>query len=263
MTLKTAEPFIRPSTVVGGAAIGGLLGLGARGLRHVFDITRNRDESGGVDIPAQTPAAVKMPVEVSPEEAAELEAKGVHVKHKLAGFVNQLATGVAGTLAGYGGWRLADKHFDELRKRKAQQALDATRNRVQALLSNQPMAGDEALHATMKAAEDTLLKEAGFADMLSRLGVGAADSGIGALGIGIPVGIGGTLLGLSAFNEAKKNKYEQKEKALKGYFERQQTQPPQAELEPVLTQHGGIPKAASIKDLGERLKGKLHGGSAR
>ncbi len=271
MVPKTAYNWVTPSDVIGAGAVGMAGGLGARGVRHLIDLYRGKEDD--TDFGTTPEAAVKVPVEVSPEEAQQLTAQGIHIRKKLAGFVGDVATGVGGAAGAYGGWKLLDTYLENRRRNRVKGELETTRNRVQHLLENNPLESDIPLHATMKAAEDLWFEKSGadwtipnFAGAIGRTGLHAADSILGETGLGIPLGIFGSLAAMSAYNESRKNKYDQQSGAIRGYYEHQKEQVPQAELEPVVVEHKhheahpGEPKLAA---LGARIKGRLNGGSAR
>lgn len=185
---------------------------------------------------------------------------------KTAGtFLDNLALSVVGTGAAYGGWKMLDNHFDDQRRAQAQKKLDAVRGRITNLLNNTPAPVDAPLHAQMKAAEDLYFKGAecsfpGGPNGCPKCGeefnfkehtckdktvkvafnpigslLGSAASGVLNLASpwAIPIGIGGTALGLAAYNESKKNnKYQQASKAIRQYYDSRRVSPPQAEIEP-------------------------------
>ncbi len=117
MTLKSANWFdMTASDAVGAGAIGAGLGLGARGLRHLLDLKNKRDIRPPVDITPVQPNRIKMPVEVSEDEAKELELQGVPVTHKAAAtLMDNVVMGGVGTAAAVGGWKLLDGYFDRQR----------------------------------------------------------------------------------------------------------------------------------------------------
>lgn len=280
--------WLQPSDVVGAAGLGVAGGLGARGIRHLVDLYRGKEDD--TDFGATPTPAIKVPVEVTPEEAAQLQQHGVQLKKKLAGFVNNVAMGVAGTAGALGGWQALDSFLENRRRNRVKGELESTRQRVQKLLEDNPAQPDLALHATMKAAEDLWFeKEAldlsGYT-LSNMIGSAAskalqgADTALGTPYLGVPMGIFGTLAALSAYRESRKNKYDQAAGAVRGFYQRQKEQVPQAELEPVVVEHHGQPKIAAgrkevvefylnrskereLKDLGKHVKGRLNGGPAR
>jgi hypothetical protein len=238
----------------------------------LIDLYRGKEDD--TDFGTTPTAAIKVPVEVSPEEAEQMKANGIQIRKKLAGFVGDVATGAVGTAGAYGGWKLLDSYLENRRRDRVKGELEQTRNRVQRLLEDNPMGPDAPLHATMKAAEDLWFDKSAafdwtvpnFASAAGGAALRGADSVLGATGLGIPLGIFGSLAAMSAYNESRKNKYDQASNAIHGFYEHQKEQFPQAELEPVVTEHKhpqphpGEPKLAA---LGARLKGRLNGGSAR
>lgn len=325
MPLKIAEwSNMSARDILGVVLAAGAAGAGTRLLRNAYDLTTGRDVNPPAPLPQVTPAVASVPTKVTPEEAAELERQGVHVKHrpapaspkpvgaipapmgdeplpayaphgaaKTAGtFLDNLALSVAGTGAAYGGWKLLDNHFDEQRRAAAQKKLDAVRGRITNLLNNTPAPIDVPLHAQMKAAEDLYFKGAectfpGGPNGCPKCGkefdskehtcepkaslpkvawnpVGSLMSGAasGVLNLAapwaIPIGIGGTALGLAAYNESKKqNKYQQASKAIRQYYDSRRVTPPQAEIEPyvedapdaALTPPVGGHKAAALNEI--------------
>ncbi len=275
MTTKTASWFdMTAADAVGAGAIGAGLGLGARGLRHILDLKNRRDVAPPVEIPAVKPNRIKMPVEVSEEEAAQLEQQGVPVTHKQAAtLLDNVAMGGLGTAAAYGGWKVLDGYLDRQRRQAAQARLDKVRSRVQGLLDDQPKPMDVGLHATMKAAEDLFMaKEAGWQDIVNSLNPANMASGVAsgfanlAAPIGIPLAAGAMMLGASSFNDSRdKNKYRQTAKAIRNYSEHQNDVPPEAELVPVVTHRKKNDEmmAPKLAALGARLKTVLDARSAR
>lgn len=249
--------YLPSSALAKALLIGGGIGIGARGVKHVSDMMQNRDIKPPVDLPRTPSSSVPLQVGVSREEAAELEAQGVKVrrigrnlKQKLANdFVNNLAMGAVGAGAAYGGWKLLDKPLDDDRRSLAKAKLMAARKRVESLLSDQPQHPDLALHGYMKGAEEAYFaKEAGI-----------VTDGIGSMlellsPIAVPLGVAGVALGASSFNEARaRNKNEQAVKALKGFYRQRNTRPSQAELEPVLYED----EAPIGQDLGRKVAAAL------
>ncbi len=225
---KNAEWMNPTASEYIGTGLAGLgMGLGARGLRHLLDLRKKRD------LPPEVPAIpghrTPVPVEVSPEEAAQLEQSGVTVKHAET-FLDNVAKGALLVPTAYAGWKLLDSHLANSRKAIAQKRLDAARGRLQGLMDDEPMAVDQPLHATMKAAEaHYFAKQAGpVSDGLS--GVVNSQSWLG-----WPLGISSALLGLSAYNRAQtENKAHKTLSQLKGFQQNRDTVPAEAEIEPVV-----------------------------
>ncbi len=82
MSTKTAAFNLQPSNLLAAGAIGAGIGVGGRTLKNLWDIWHNRDIESPVagKMPKQVSNHAQIPVEVTPEEAKELEAQGVHVK---------------------------------------------------------------------------------------------------------------------------------------------------------------------------------------
>lgn len=322
MPLKIAEwSNMSARDILGVVLAAGAAGAGTRLLRNAYDLGTGRDVNPPAPLPQVTPATSVVPTKVTPEEAAELERQGVHVKHrpgapspkpipaiappmseeqlpayahggtKLAGtFLDNLALSVAGTGAAYGGWKLLDNHFDDQRRAQAQKKLDAVRGRITNLLNNTPAQIDAPLHAQMKAAEDLYFKgaEANFPGgpngcpecgeefnfkehtckpkveaklAFNPIGglLSAGASGVLNLAApwAIPIGIGGTALGLAAYNESKKqNKYQQASKAIRQYYDSRRVTPPQAEIEPYVEDEAEAP-AGKVAALNEILRKRM------
>ncbi len=275
---------LRPSQLLGAILVGGGLGLGARGLRYMSDLYGGTDTQPPYPLPKPASNRVKVPMPVSSQEMSELEASGVPVRHitkSAATLVDNLLMGLAGTGAAVGGWKLLDNHLDNQRRMAAQKKLDAVRLRVSGLLDDSPLSQDIPLHAQMKAAEDAYFsKKASLGDILASI---AGKAGVGVANIfspmGYPLAIGGTLLGLSAFNQTVgQNKYRQGAKEISDFARSRAARPPEAEVEPVYEEEEKNPVDATVVDssspelpdgqikaanVGSRLKERLRGGLPR
>ncbi len=232
MDKKHAE-WMNPtaSEYIGTGLAGFGLGLGARGIRHLLDLRKKRD------LPPEVPAIPSnkspVPVEVSPEEAQQLEQSGVTVKHAET-FLDNAAKGALLVPTAYAGWKLLDNHLANQRKAIAQKRLDAARGRLQGLMSDDPMAADQPLHTTMKAAE------AHYFAKQAEGPVGEGLSGIvnSASWLGWPLGVSSALLGLSAYNRTtNENKAHKTLGQLRGYQENQEARPSEAEIVPIVRDH--------------------------
>lgn len=224
-------------TAVGIAGVAGGLGVGARLTKHLIDTFRDRAESADAAKVKRVRPVANVPVEVSPEEAAEMEAKGVKVRRimKQAWAGEEAAKGLgAGLLtvgAAGGAYMGADKLINYFKDRAAKAKLEKARNRVAGLLSDEPGIEDIAMHGAMKTAAEHHFKTAG-------LGVvgGLAD----AIDYVAPpvfpvVGAGLGLAGLAAYHAAKKNnKWKEKLDELKRARENAREVTPEAAVEPVV-----------------------------
>lgn len=209
------------------------LGLGARLIKHLADISRDRDVNSIAKIPSSVSSVAGVPVSVTPEEAAELERKGIKVKRqvkKAEGFVPGLAAGALGAGAAYGGWKVLDSVFDKKRKETSQKRLEKARKRVQALLDGTPEQQDIKIAAAMEAAEDFYFgKQADLTNtLLDSLGSAVAP-------VAPALGILGVMGGLAAYHRAKdSSKHERAAKALKKQYLGAKATPAQLSMEPVV-----------------------------
>lgn len=257
---------LHSSDIVKALAIGGATGLGARGIKQMFDASRGSDLGAGVNLPKLQPASAKIPVPVTPEEAAELEAQGIVVKRMrkaASDFVNNFMLGGIGTAAAYGGWKVLDNSLDAKRRSAAQAKLDSARKRVEMLLSDQPLGADLGLHAQMKAAEDLFFsKKAFLGDLIGGVGTSFLDM---LAPLAVPVGVGAAAMGIGAYNQSQsQNKSQAAMKAIKEQYQRQPEQSPEAELEPVLVEEDpAMLKASQVRVLGNKLAIRLEHDRAR
>lgn len=242
---KQAYEFT-PYDVTKAVAIGGGLGVSARLLRHILDSYHDRADSSSKPPSAQVQPVAHIPVNVSAEEAAQLEAGGVPVRKKEAAeagssFMSGVGLGAAGTAAAGLGWYGMDKLMDHLRRGSVQERLERQRQRVQALLEDKPEPEDLQTHAVIKQAFDMMTIPGWMADHLPA-----------------PVAplMGGALVlgGLHAYNQARRdNRYEDKLKAIRKSTEEGREQPPIAVLDPVLEENPALPEkdAGSPSDQAE------------
>jgi hypothetical protein len=206
------------SDVVGPALLGLGVGAGGRSLKQLYDVYRGKNRPPV--IPAMPQSSTKIPVTVTPEEAAQLEAGGVSVKHASEGFLPGVVAGLSAVPGAYLGWQGMDSMFGAQRKALAKAKLDKTRARLEGLLNDSPVQADAPLHAAMKVAEDQAFNK---------------QAGSFGYPLGFPLGMGMAMMGLSAFNHARSDdRYKNTVGALKNYLAQQQEQPSQVELEPVL-----------------------------
>lgn len=247
--------FLQAAPWVAAAGLAG--GLSARGLRHGFDMLRYGNTDGTpIDIDTVPASVAELPVTVTKEEAEELRRKGVKVKrkviHKAAavdlgnarwnlGFWSSLPAGALGAGALVGGWKLGDMGLDALRMHFAKDKKKKVEERISRILKDNPDDQDVPLHATMKAAEDAY-----FAKKASFMGVENPSYPLQnyASALGLLLGAGGTLAGLSAYNTvSSQNKYNEKSKALRAYLRNQAARTPRAIMDPV-EEVEAAPKAA-------------------
>lgn len=239
-----------PSDVVAAGGLGLLGGAGAQFGKQLYRSAMGKDVDP-VNITPPTPANVKIPVDVSPEEAEELKRQGIAVKSANLGFLDNavLAGGVA-TPAAWAGWKGVQSLYSMKRKSDAQARLDTAKQRVQGLLDNQPVPGDEPIAGAMKTAEDAFFhKEAfgGVTDSLANFGKAMWNAPAAFSYAGIPIGVGAALTGAATFNDVmENNKYKKTLKAIKNYQEGLPTQTPVAEMEPVLRRANGGTSPAPI-----------------
>jgi hypothetical protein len=224
------------SDVLGAALIGGGVGAGARGIKQLYDIYRKKDLPP--TLPAIPNASAKLPVEVSPDEAAELERGGVQVKHADSGLAGGFLQGLTVMPAAYLGWQGMDSLFGQQRKALAQKRLQRAQDRLSGLMADNPLPQDAPIHGAMKVAEAEHLKQAA--------------TGLGWY-LGAPLGLSAGLLGVSAYNEARQNdRYRKGVSAIRDYLQRQATTPAEAELEPVVHDRGPAPKT-DMTELGRKV----------
>jgi hypothetical protein len=226
---------------VGAAGLGA--GLGARALKHTLDMTRHGNIEGTpVDVEDTPPAITSLPITVTPEEAAELRRKGIHVKKKQkkvafdipgtdskynVGFWESIPAGMLGTGALIGGWKLGDMGLNAIRGHFANAKKKKVEDRIKQLLKDQPESEDVPLHATMKAAEDAYFAKKAM-DYNRNFGGDYANA------LGLLLGAGGTLSALSAYNTvSSQNKYKEKAKALRAYLRNKAARPAIATMEPI------------------------------
>lgn len=257
--IPSVEPATYPQEMarwgLGALAVGG----GARLLKHVLDIARNRDVRTPITGKALRSPVAEVPIDVTPEEAQQLHGQGVMVKQAgiltfaevreaaerarkadktlkqsadaippqdaggglLTGpFARKAALGGLATLGLMGGWKAADLGVDYFRKSEARQRLDATKRRVERLLDADPMPQDAKIAGAMAACEDAVLaKVAAEGGFVN----GVADYTINLPGInnlGYLAGPAAILSVLGAYHRAKAtSKSEAAIKGLSGDYE--------------------------------------------
>jgi hypothetical protein len=213
--METLNPL-----VAGGVAAGAA--VGARGLVEVWKhLTHNKKK----ELPkTERGLSYKIPVEVSEEEAAELQRRGVQVKKAM-----ELSTGSLGmdaanaatvVLAAYGGWKALDNVLDKQRRVKAKKKLTATQAQLDAILEGSD--------------------EAGLGQAMSKVAASGLPGLADALGGQLPLvgwGLGGgaAIYGLDKYlSWREKSKDELKIKALKERLKDSKSQTPSVELVPVV-----------------------------
>ena len=238
---QTAKNVV-PAALLGSLAVG----TGGRLVKNLFDLLRGRD--GATTLPRPRSQVTELPVEVSEEEAEELRRKGVQVRRKLAAtatppvtpdkvkvvngtpsWLGAFALGGGTTAAGMGGWYLADKVIDSLRRRAAQSDTDRVRQRIQRVLEDEPEEEDARLYGSMKAAED--------AHFSTPVGQQKTALGLSDLGWILPaaVGSGLTFNALAGFNDAERQSpYAARAGAIKSFLRNRVAGSPQISMVPVL-----------------------------
>lgn len=218
---KTAFDF-SPSTAVAAAGIGGGLGLSARLLRHLVDTVNDRADSSGKAAIPQTQPVAKVPVEVSDEEAAQLERQGVRVR-KVGSFLADAGLGALGAGTAALAWKGSNKLLSALRQSSARERLERERKRVQMLLEGNPQPEDANAAEAMKVAYE-LHKRAFLTDILDAFPQGT----------GTVLGVGGVLAGMAAYNRAgHDNRYDDQLKEIRRSIHEGEASAPQLVLEPV------------------------------
>ncbi len=195
-----------PAGLAGAVAVGGSIGLGARLIKHLL-------ETKAAGRPSRIPEASAVPVEITPEEALELERQGTDVQLKTSADtdwnagsksgVGGVIRGAAGTAAALGAYKLIDNWLEAKRRRELQSDIQHTRARIEQVLTDQPAAEDIPLHASMKAAEDHFMKTAGP-------GFNLIDSAIPTW-MSVPAGAAALIAALTSFRQVRDdNRYRQR-----------------------------------------------------
>lgn len=214
-------------------ALGSLaLGAGGRLARNLVDLSRGGDKR--LRAPAMERATASIPIEVTPEEAEELRRKGLKVRKVLKtaqydpSILHSIGYGALGAGAGMGGWALADKFLDSMRKRQAEKRRDRVRQRIERLLSGEPDDQDLQIADQMKVAEEQLLSGQDPADLLKEAGVKDWLS----LG-GMALGAGGLVSLLSGYRKGRESsKARAKAQALRRLLRERPVAPPAAAVDP-------------------------------
>lgn len=243
------------------AMLGGLaLGAGGRLTKNVLDLMRRSPTESPVDVSTDTEPVTQIPVAISPEEAKALEQKGIKVRRvtkTAVSFAGGAGLGALATGAAYGGWTLADKLINSIRKRQAKGDVEDVRNRLEGLLDATPDDRDVQLATQMKRGEDATVEYIKSASVAA-----VADWGAGTLfgaGTGAAAGAGLTLAAIAAYNKAKKNSiYSEKARALRGLLSKRPTETAFLAMEPVLVERG-----ARASDIAEDAPGLRTGSPAQ
>lgn len=240
----TVPNWSRNPAVYGATALGALaLGSGGRLTKNLWDIlTSDEQKRGPVKLPKRTKQVAQIPVEVSLEEAEELERQGVPVRvRKEAADGDQVnvykdpdisylgagALGALGTTAAIGGWKLTDWVIDKMRQRSAKQELQRTRDRLSRLLDDDPDEQDSAIYGSMKAAEDAYFEghqkvaDVGLGTVLAALATVAG----GGLALNVLHGIS---------TGGRKNQATERAKRISEYMRSRRPQQPDVEMVPVV-----------------------------
>ncbi|MBY0262418.1 MAG: hypothetical protein K2Q20_08750 [Phycisphaerales bacterium] len=163
-----AEPSFA-NTALQFGAVAGAAGIGTRLLKHILDVSRDRDISTPVTGKRLRSPISHVPIDVTPEEAELLSRQGINVKSAGSGltgpFFENAALGALGTAAAAGGWKLSDWLVERKRKADAAAGLDRSKQRVERLLADDPLPEDVKLAGFMRACEDEFLaKNASIVD---------------------------------------------------------------------------------------------------
>lgn len=191
-----------PAGLAAALAVGGGVGLGARLLKHLMEVRKPVR-------PAKPPEQAVVPVEVTPEEALELERRGTDVQLKTAAgwfegpqsAVGGAVRGMAATGMALGAYKLVDHLIESKRRRELQEDIQRIRGRIENVLTDNPAAEDVPLHATMKAAEEQFMKTAVL---------GVLDATIPPW-LSVPAGAAALIAALTSFRQVRdENRYGQR-----------------------------------------------------
>lgn len=165
---KRATTLGDAALAVGGSAVVG--GAGAFAVQAVRNALRRRSQ-GGIKRQSPPPRSSRsVPVEVTPEEAEELERQGVKVKlarsenywqafgrHVGNNALKWVGGGAALAAGGYGGWQLGRLAFGGLERRAQKQRNRRMRERIRSLLDEEEEDQDQKLAAYLRAGVDHYL----------------------------------------------------------------------------------------------------------
>ncbi len=224
-----------------GLAVGG----GARLLKHVLDVTRNRDIRTPLTGRHIRPAVSPVDVQVTPEEADELRQQGVEIGSqtpKIAegtgftgDFFRNAGLGLAATGGLAAGWVGGDMLAEAGRKSLAKRKLDAQRARVEALLDGEGRPEDAKLAGFMAAGEDAMV-EGKLASVIANnlLDMGLNNSLISPLGyVAGPAALAAIVSSYRKARESSRDEQDAKQVA-RQYSSATEPQTPILSLRPVL-----------------------------
>ena len=211
-------------------ASGLALGAGARLAKGVFDDLRG-EEDEDITLPAPASNIERVPVKVTPEEAAELRRQGVRVREVLQkrssspGFFTGIAHGALGAGTALGGWALIDKLYGRGERDASKARLDKARARLRALIDDSPEEEDAAIYSQLKVAEEKHIRKE------------AADFGtLKAVG-GLSIGAGAMLAALQGYRTSKEvDPGWHKAKLLRQYLRQRPATTPMLTSEPYVVQ---------------------------
>jgi hypothetical protein len=232
------------TTPLGGAALGLGLGVGARGVKHLFQMFRNQQNRSPAKLSPDATPITEYPVEVSDEEAKALTAKGIQVK-TAEGFIPNLLGGAALAGGTYAGWKGLSHILGQRKKQVAEQRLLASRKRVESLLDGEPAPADQPLGTAMKVAEDAHFSKTAFNPVGAFFGGAANYAGTLTASLAWPLGAAGFLLGARAFRRTTdENKNEKIIKALQRVSTGRPTDTPTVAMVPVRKRKLSAPPAS-------------------
>lgn len=245
-------------------ALGALaLGAGGRLIKSMADSARGRTDQAPEKIEAVENDTSSIPFEVTPEEAEELERRGVKVKRLMgktaatwldvihprtalarafspsaqkpsASFPRAIGYGALVTGMGIGGWALADKIIDKMRENAVKSDIELVESRIKKVLDDEPEDQDLPVHAQMKAAEDAY-----FSGGMQKVAItGPVWNALAALGLF--AGGAGVLAGLGGYARSREaSKPGQKAKQLKRLFRSRKADTANLRAVPVLRVQDG------------------------
>lgn len=225
-----------PKALLGGVALGGAFRAG----KALYDMLLRKPEASSIieaDEKYEQPGVVEIPVEVSPEEEAELNKRGIKVGSSI---VDTLGNSALLTGAGLGGWWLVNRIVNDFRKREAASQLELSKRRVKNLLEGNPDPEDIKVAEVMqqKFAESSIGNVWNSASKLvSDTASTISEKAVNAL---VPrtavaaLGVFGVLSALAAYNRTRQsNTLVQKGKAIKDLLKSRPTLTSQVVLRPV------------------------------
>ena len=173
-----------PHAVLGGLAVG----AGGRLAKNLYDLASSDPTQPRTVFRPGRAAVSNVPIEVTPEEAEELERRGIKVRKVLAKRASDaspwkaMGYGALGTAATLGGWKLTDMVIDSLRRRQAKKEVNRVKDRIRRLMEGNPLEEDVTVYRKMKTAsaqrcvKTALFGMGSLRDLLTvgGLGVGSA-----------------------------------------------------------------------------------------